>query len=127
VPEPAKKKSILVGGVWTSYIDAGAGDTIVALHGIPTSSALFEPLIPFLASYRFIAPDLLGQGDTESPAKGSLGFSAYCRHVDAFLDAVPPPSFHLLVHDLGGVIGLLWASERAERIRSITVLSTTVS
>jgi len=105
------RRSVVLEGITTCYLDAGSGEPLVALHGIPTSSALFEPLVPFLKGYRLIAPDLLGQGDTDVPGTGPLGYAAYARHLRTFLEAVPPPTFHLLVHDLGGILGLEWACD----------------
>ena len=121
------RKSIQLDSVATAYLDAGQGETIVALHGIPTSSLLFAPLLPHLSNYRLIAPDLLGQGRTETPTTGHLDYSAYADHLHAFLCAVPPEHFHLLVHDLGGVLGLDWATENTERLKSLIILSTTVT
>lgn len=105
----------------------GSGATIVALHGVPTSSALYEPLIPLLNGYRLIVPDLLGQGDTETPVTGSLAFAAYKDHLDSFLATVAPREFCLVVHDLGGILGLEWAADHPERVRGIVILSTTVT
>jgi haloalkane dehalogenase len=113
------KRGVIVDGIPTGYLDVGSGEVLVALHGIPTSSALFEPLLPWLEHYRVIAPDLLGQGE--------LGFMAYSRHLEAFMDQIPPSAFHMLIHDFGGVLGLEWACDNQERVRSIVVLSTTVS
>ena len=123
----AIRKTASIKGISTAFLDQGSGEAIVACHGIPTSSALFEPLLPSLSDYRLIAPDLLGQGDTEVPARGSLGYAAYAEHLFAFLEAVPPPTFHLVVHDFGGVLGLEWASSHVERVKTLVVLSTTVT
>ncbi len=114
-------------GISTAWLDMGRGEPVVALHGIPTSSALFEPLLPFLNDHRLIAPDLLGQGLTETPPVGPLDHAAYARHLDAFMQKIPPRSFHLLVHDLGGVLGLRWAADNVERVRSLVILSTTIT
>jgi pimeloyl-ACP methyl ester carboxylesterase len=116
-----------LGGIATAFLDAGVGDTIVALHGVPTSSALFEPLLPHLHGYRLLAPDILGQGDTQAPSGGPLDYSACKAQIDSFLAAVPPRELHLMVHDLGGIIGLEWAADHPERVRSVVVLSTTVT
>lgn len=116
-----------VGGVRTAYLDEGAGEPVVALHGIPTSSELFDPLLPALAGFRVIAPDLLGQGETAVPARGPLGHAEYAAHLAAFLDMVAPPTFHLVVHDLGAVLGIEWAAAHPERLRTLVVLSTTAS
>jgi haloalkane dehalogenase len=116
-----------IAAVETCFLDHGDGEPIVALHGIPTSSALFEPLLPELRGFRLIAPDLLGQGETEVPRTGRLNFAAYSRHLAAFLEDVAPPSFHLVLHDFGGVLGLTWANAHPERVRSVVLLSTTVT
>lgn len=99
-----------VAGVSTAYLDTGKGEPIVALHGIPTSSWLFEPLVPHLQGYRVIAPDLLGQGGTETPPHGRLVAAAYRRHLGVFLDQLPIEPCHLLLHDFGGILGLAWAA-----------------
>jgi haloalkane dehalogenase len=121
------RKSIRLNSIATAYLDMGRGETIVALHGIPTSSLLFAPLLPHLSNYRLIAPDLLGQGQTETPPTGQLDFSAYADHLRAFMRVVPPEHFHLLIHDLGGILGLDWATEYMERPTSLTILSTTLT
>ena len=121
------RKSVQLHGISTAYLDSGQGEPIVALHGIPTSSLLFAPLVRRLSSYRLIAPDLLGQGQTEAPPTGPLGYPAYANHLRAFMDRVPPQRFHLLIHDLGGVLGLGWATENVERLESLIILSTTIT
>ena len=121
------RKSIRLNGVATAYLDVGHGETIVALHGIPTSSLLFAPPLPHLNNYRLLAPDLLGQGQTTTPPTGPLDYSAYAKHLRRFMDAVPPQQFHFLLHDLGGVLGLEWATENVERLKSLILLSTTIT
>jgi pimeloyl-ACP methyl ester carboxylesterase len=125
-PSGLMRRSVNCAGIRTAYLDAGEGEAVVALHGVPTSSELFEPLLPALGGFRLLAPDLLGQGETEAPA-GPLGWHRYAAHLDAFLDAVPPPRFDLVVHDLGGVLGLDWAGRHPERVRRLVVLSTTLA
>jgi pimeloyl-ACP methyl ester carboxylesterase len=121
------RKWIRLEGIGTAYLDFGSGEPIVALHGIPTSSLLFAPLLPHLNGIRLIAPDLLGQGKTDTPSGGKLDYAAYAAHVGTFFDTVPPPGFHLLLHDFGGVLGLDWATQHSERVKSIILLLTTLT
>jgi pimeloyl-ACP methyl ester carboxylesterase len=116
-----------VAGVSTAYLDSGDGEPLVALHGIPTSSLLFEPLVPHLHGYRLIAPDLLGQGLAAVPQHGRLDTTEYRRHLEAFLDQLPIEAFHLLLHDFGAILGLAWAVRHPSRTRSVIVLSTTIA
>ena len=49
-----------------SFVDEGAGDPIVLLHGNPTSSYLWRNIIPHLTALgRCVAPDLIGMGDSD--------------------------------------------------------------
>ncbi len=121
------RATVQVGDIATAFLDSGEGETIVALHGIPTSSRLFSPLLPLLDRHRLIAPDLLGQGLTAAPPTGPLDHAAYAGHLRGFLSLVPPARFHLLIHDLGGVLGLDWAAENADRVKTLTILSTTIT
>src|SRR6202000_2294654 len=59
-----------VDGVSVFYREAGPKDapTIVLLHGFPSSSRMFDTLMPLLASrYHLIAPDYPGFGQSEAP------------------------------------------------------------
>ena len=82
-----------VGGVKVFYREAGPVDApvILLLHGFPTSSHMFRDLIPQLAaSYRVIAPDLPGFGNTISPPRGKFDytFDNLARVIGDFVDAL---------------------------------------
>ena len=52
-----------VDGLRMHYVDEGAGDPVLLLHGEPTWSFLWRKIIPPLASRaRVVAPDLIGFG-----------------------------------------------------------------
>ena len=84
------RKTTLVDAGQTSYIDVGSGDHVVALHGIPTSVFLFIPIMSFLTDYHFIAPDLLGQGETAIPRVGQLDHAACTNHLQSFIEVIAP-------------------------------------
>ena len=55
-----------------SYVDSGNGDTIIFLHGNPTSSYLWRNIIPFVTGMaRSLAPDLIGMGESGKSGNGS--------------------------------------------------------
>jgi pimeloyl-ACP methyl ester carboxylesterase len=67
-----------VGGVGVFYREAGPRDapTIVLLHGFPSSSRMFETLIPLLATrYHLIAPDYPGFASAAFANEGYALFS----------------------------------------------------
>ena len=59
------KRFVELHGVPMAYVDEGAGDPIVLLHGNPSSSYQWRNVIPYLSGLgRCIAPDLVGMGDS---------------------------------------------------------------
>ncbi len=114
-----------------SYVDEGAGPPVVLVHGTPTWSFLYRRLIPRLAAagHRVIAPDHLGFGLSDKPADGRYRPEDHARRLAALLDALAAddPAFRdltLVVHDLGGPVGLWYALERPERVARLVVCNT---
>ena len=61
---------VTVGGLGIFYREAGPRDapTILLLHGYPSSSRQWDPLLPLLADrYHLIAPDYPGFGQSDAP------------------------------------------------------------
>jgi len=116
------KNRLEVLGRRMAYVDVGSGAPLVFLHGNPTSSYLWRNVIaPLSASYRCIAPDLVGMGDSEKlPDTGpqSYTLAEHQDYVDAFLSAVlPDEPVTLVVHDWGSALGFDWARRNPVRVR----------
>lgn len=121
----AKGKYITVDGVSTFYLDAGAGPVVFCIHGVPTSSFLYRKVAVQLQSrgLRAIALDLPGLGLSGRPENFDYTFSNFGRFCNRLLDELQIKEVHLLLHDIGGPIGLAMAAQNSSRIRSITVLN----
>ena len=60
-----EKKFVSIGNETLAYLDEGQGDVVLMLHGNMSSSVHYGPLIERLrGSFRCIAPDLRGFGDS---------------------------------------------------------------
>lgn len=115
------------GGIHLHYVEAGKGTPVLLLHGWPTSSYLWRNVIPEIAkTNRVIALDLPGFGQSEKPLDASYSFRFHAEVLDKFLDAVGVEKMGLAVHDLGGPVGLYWATHNRERIRRLALLNTLV-
>lgn len=107
------------------YLTAGQGAPVLLLHGWPTSSLLWREVMPRLAPLgRILAPDLPGFGETERRPSASYSLDPQAKAVDAFLGALGIERLALVLHDLGGPIGLLWAVRNAGRVERLAVLNT---
>jgi haloalkane dehalogenase len=111
-----------------AYVDAGAGDPIVFLHGNPTSSYLWRNVIPHLVPLgRCLAPDLVGMGDSGNPPNGSYRFADHSRYLDRWFDAVLPEGpVTLVVHDWGSALGFHWARRHQDRIKGLAYMEAIV-
>ena len=73
-------------GAKMHYYDAGRGDPILFLHGIPTSSYLWRNIIPPLSLHaRCVAPDLIGMGKSDKPDIDYRIFD-HIAYVDNFIE-----------------------------------------
>src|SRR5436189_6323762 len=86
---PSAKSLIDVLDTELAYVEAGAGDPIVFLHGNPTSSYLWRNVIPHVEGLgRCLAPDLVGMGDSGTSPGGSYRFVDHARYLDAWFEAL---------------------------------------
>jgi haloalkane dehalogenase len=107
-----------------SYVDQGAGEPILFVHGTPTWSFEYRHVIGALsASHRCIAPDHLGFGLSQRPADFDYRPESHAQVLAQFVDRLGLDRFTLVVHDYGGPIGLPLALDRPDRVRRLVVLN----
>ncbi len=98
------------------------------VHGNPSWSFYYRNLVRALRDrHRVIAPDHIGCGFSDKPSVDDYPYTLERRICDfsevmARLD--PGDEITLVVHDWGGMIGLAWAVEHAERVKRIVLLNT---
>lgn len=125
--EKIKSQFIKVEHLKLHYLEMGAGEPILLLHGWPTSAYLWRNLIPTLAEKnRVIALDLPGFGRSDKRLGDSFSFNFQEKMIDGFLQQMGIEQVNLAVHDLGGPLGLFWAVKHPEKVLRITFLNTLV-
>ncbi len=107
----------------------GDGPAVVCLHGVPTAAYLYRKVLPELASRGLegVAMDFPGLGFAERPADFDYSWTGLSAWLEQAIDAAGINNFHLLVHDLGGPVGLDLVRRIPQRIQSLTVLNTLVN
>jgi haloalkane dehalogenase len=129
---PYEKKYQQVNGKKIAYVEVGEGAPIVLLHGNPTSSYLWRNVIPELAGKgRVIAPDIIGQGDSEklpaSDGADRYSFLTAYEYLDGLLQAIGANSnVTLVIHDWGSGLGFYWAQQHPDAVRGIAYMEAIV-
>jgi pimeloyl-ACP methyl ester carboxylesterase len=108
--------------------EQGAGDPVVCVHGVPSSSFLYRKVLAELAEHglRGVAFDLPGLGLADRPTDFDYSWSGLGRFCAAAVDTLELDRFHLVVHDIGGPVGFELTAAMPERVASLTVLNTIV-
>ena len=101
------RKTILVDGLVTSYLEAGQGDPVVLLHGgeFGVSAEIgWERSIAALAEHhRVLAPDMLGFGGSAKVIDFNDGRGMRIRHIARFCAAVGVESAHFVGNSMGAI------------------------
>jgi haloalkane dehalogenase len=123
VDDKYTRKRIKVLDSEMAYIDEGTGDPIVFLHGNPTSSYLWRNIIPHVEGIgRYLAPDLIGMGQSGENPGGSYRFVDHARYLDAWFDALDLKNVTLVIHDWGSGLGFHWANRHRDRVKGIAYM-----
>jgi pimeloyl-ACP methyl ester carboxylesterase len=114
-------------GVSTRVLESGIGPVALLLHGNPHNAEQWIAVMNRLAgTHRCIAPDIPGYGKSpEPPISFDYSVASQVAFVDELLTAlgIDEPVL-LIVHDIGGVMGIAWAGAHPERLTALLITNT---
>src|SRR5260370_4027423 len=119
-------RKIQIDGLYIFYREAGPKDapTLLLLHGLPSSSRMFEPLFSRLSDrYHLVAPDYPGFGHSDSPdpKKFAYTFDHMAEIMNHFTEALGLSRYTLYMQDYGGPVGFRIALAHPDRIEALIV------
>ena len=119
-------RTVKVDGISIFYRESGPKDapTILLLHGLPSSSRMFQPLLTRLSDrYHLVAPDYPGYGhsDWPDPKQFDYTFDHIASVMDDFTLALGLSGYTLYMQDYGGPVGFRMALAHPERVQALIV------
>jgi pimeloyl-ACP methyl ester carboxylesterase len=109
-----------INGIRMHYVEAGAGETVVFLHGFPEFWYSWRHQLGALApKYRVVAPDLRGYNETD--ATGPYDTDTLQQDVIALIHHLGEERVHVVAHDWGGAIAWLLAINHPGVVRTLSV------
>jgi len=115
---------IRIDDIQMAYTDAGMGKPLVLLHGYPFNRSLWNEQIAALSnSYRVIAPDLRGFGETEA-SEGPATMNRMAQDVAQLLDQLEIPRAAVGGLSMGGYVALAFYKLFPSRVRALVLADT---
>ena len=123
---PSFYRTVRVDGLSIFYREAGPTDapTLLLLHGFPSSSRMYEPLLSRLSGrYRLVAPDYPGFGhsDWPDPKRFDYTFDHIASLIDDFTQALDLARYALYTQNYGGPVGFRIALAHPERVQALII------
>jgi 3-oxoadipate enol-lactonase len=101
----------------------GSGPPLVLVHGLGGSTAMWQRVVdPLAERFRVVAYDLRGLGRSGTP-EPPYTMDALVGDLSALADGLGLERFALVGHSLGGAVGLAFASQHPERLRTLVGIS----
>ena len=105
-----------------AYYDAGSGDPVVFLHGIPTNSFLWREAAAAVADERrVVVPDMVGYGNSSMRDGFDRSLRAQEEMVDELVASLDADTVSLVGHDLGGGVALRYAAHEPDAVDRLVV------
>jgi pimeloyl-ACP methyl ester carboxylesterase len=127
---PLRRSTIDVDGLRSPLLEAGpegAPEAVVFVHGNPGSSEDWADLVGRVGVFgRAVAWDHPGFGHASKPDDFRYTVEGYAVHIERARSALGIDRAHLVLHDFGGVWGLVWAAQQPDAFASAVLINTGV-
>ena len=119
---PFQENYVEVHGSKLHYVDEGAGDPILFLHGNPTSSYLWRNIILYVSTKgRAVALDLIGMGRSDKPDL-DYRFFDHVKYVEGFIEKLGLENITFVIHDWGSALGFHYAMRHESNVKGLAFM-----
>jgi haloalkane dehalogenase len=113
-----------VGGLYAREY-AGAGPTLVLMHGFPDNLLIYDDLVPYLVAggRRVVTFDFLGFGASGKPAGAAYSFKQQLGDLEAIVESLDLGQAVLVPHDSSGIAAVNFAIDHPDRVSGLCILN----
>ena len=104
----------------------GDGDALLCIHGLGGSSNVWTPLLPAMAGFKVVRPDLPGSARSALLSE-PLSIAGYVQALIGLMDALDIAAAHVAAHSLGTVVAQHLAVEHPSRVNSLALFGPLVA
>lgn len=111
-------------GFEISYLDGGAGEPLLLIHGFGADKNNFTRTARFLTpQYRVLIPDLPGFGESSKPDSAGYSIAEQVERLRTFVQGLGIKRLHLGGSSMGGAIATVWAARYPDEVASLWLLA----
>ncbi len=125
---PLRQTDVTIVGIRSTLIEGGnaeASEAVVFVHGNLGSSRDWQDLAAQVSAFaRAVALDMSGYGRAQKPEDFNYTVDGYAQHLASALTELGICRVHLVLHDFGGLWGLVWAVANRDAFASAVLLNT---
>lgn len=118
------QRVVQLGDRFISYVDQGAGQPVVLLHGIPTWGYLWRDIVTVLSTtYRTLIPDMPGFGYSDKRDCFDRSIARQAEMIDDWMWKIGIERAAVVAQDIGGGVGMRLATLFPHRVERLCVLN----
>ncbi len=113
-----------VNGIEMAYTDEGAGEALLLVHGFPLNRLAWSRQVEaFKATFRVIAPDLRGLGESGGTV-GAVAMGRFAEDLNALALQLGAGPVIMAGHSMGGYVALAFAKAFPQCLRGLVLAGT---
>ncbi len=113
-----------IDGLRIRYTDEGSGLTLLFVHGFPLSRGAWQRQLDALReTYRVIAPDLRGFGESEA-RPGTAAMADFAADLHGLVQQLRTGPVVMVGHSMGGYVALAFARQFPALLRGLVLVAT---
>lgn len=127
LPEPQwpfELRQCDVNGNRIHYVDVGQGPALLFVHAGMWSFVWRDVIVELAQDFRCIALDFPGSGLSQAAPGYRVGLRSHAEVLAGFVSELGLTEVTLVLHDLGGVIGLDYAARHPDGVRGLVLAQT---
>jgi pimeloyl-ACP methyl ester carboxylesterase len=102
--------------------------TVLLVHGNGAHAHWWDPLVPsFVPTFRLVAPDLRGHGESDWPAEPAYGIADFSADLAAVAAQLAPGRIAIVAHSMGARAAAWFTAEHPASVRGLAMLDTSVA
>ncbi len=117
-------RQVSVNGIQMRWEEAGTGQPVVLIHGIPTCPQLWRHVAPLLHGARALAWEMVGYGASIPEGRGrNISVGQQAEYLVAWLREIGVERAVLVGHDLGGGVAQIAAVRHPESVQGLVLMN----